>query len=103
MLVADYTKRKLLPEKQFADFKPPEPTIPTSIGHHAEWIEACKTGGATTCPFRYSGVLTETVLLGNVSYRVGAKLDWDAKNLKATNCPEAERFLKREYRGGWTL
>ncbi len=103
MLVADYTKWKLLPEKQFADFEPPEPTIPASIGHHAEWIEACKNGGTTTCPFRYSGVLTETVLLGNVSYRIGSKLDWDAKNLKATNCPEAEQFLKREYRGGWTL
>ena len=103
MLVADYGRRQLLPEKQFADTKPPEPSIPDSIGLHAEWIEACKNGTATTCPFSYSGVLTETVLLGNVSYRVGAKLDWDAKNLKAANCPDAEQYLKREYRAGWTL
>jgi predicted dehydrogenase len=103
MLVADYSKRQLLPEKQFADFKPPKPSISDSIGHHAEWIHACKNGAATTCPFSYSGVLTEAVLLGNVSYRAGAKLDWDAKNLEATNCPEAEPYLKREYRAGWTL
>jgi hypothetical protein len=43
------------------------------------------------------------VLLGNVAYRTGQKLQWDAKNLKATNCSEADRFIRREYRKGWTL
>ena len=67
-----------------------EPTIPDSIGHHEEWIEACKTGGPTTCNFDYSGALTEAVLLGNVAYRAGKKLQWDAVQLKAANCPEAD-------------
>ena len=58
---------------------------PNSIGHHKEWVEACKTGGPTTCNFDYSGALTEAVLLGNVAYRPGKPLDWDAKNLQATN------------------
>ncbi len=43
------------------------------------------------------------MLLGNVAYRVGQKIEWDAANLKATNCPEAEKYLRREYRKGWTL
>jgi len=103
MLLANYGKHQLLPEADFAGFKPPEPTIPRSIGHHQEWIQACKTGEPTTCNFAYSGPLTETVLLGNVSYRVQSKLEWDAQNLKATNCPEADKFIKREYREGWTL
>jgi hypothetical protein len=103
MLLANYSKRLLLPESQFADFEPPEPTIPPSIGHHREWIVACKTGSPTTCNFDYSGPLTEAVLLGNVSYRAGSKLEWDAKNLKATNCPEADPLIRREYRQGWTL
>ena len=30
-------------------------------------------------------------------------LTWDAKNLRATNEPEAERFLRKEYRKPWTL
>jgi len=103
MLIADYGRRKLLPENKFADFEPPEPFIPNSIGHHREWIEACKTGGPTTCNFDYSGAVTETVLLGNVSYRTGQRIEWDAKNLKATNCPEADKYIRREYRKGWTL
>ena len=103
MLLADYTRRQLYPEAKFAEYQPPEQTIPASIGHHAEWIEACKTGGPTTCNFNYSGALSEAVLLGNVAYRAGAKLEWDAKALKATNCPAADKYLRREYRQGWEL
>jgi hypothetical protein len=55
-------------------------------------------------PFRLQrGALTEAVLLGNVSYRLGKPLTWDAKNLRATNEPEAEKYLRHEYRPPWTL
>ena len=103
MLLSGYGKWKLLPESRFSDFQPPERTIPDSIGHHKEWLVACKTGSPTTCNFDYSGALTEAVLLGNVAYRVGRKLQWDAVSLKATNCPEAAPYIKRPYREGWTL
>ena len=103
MMAADYGSYKLYPQSDFADFKPPEPTIPNSIGHHAEWIRAGKTGSTTTCNFDYSGALTEAVLLGNVAYRTGKKLVWDPMKLKATNCPDAYQFIQREYRKGWTL
>jgi len=103
MLLADYTRHILLPEKQFADFQPPEPSIPASIGHHEEWIRACKTGEPTTCRFDYSGPLTETVLLGLVSYKAGEAIAWDAENLESTNSGKAEALLRRPYRKGWTL
>ncbi len=104
MLLAGYTARKLLPEKEFEGFVPPKPTIRDSVGHHKEWVEACKSGDLkTTCNFDYAGALTEAVLLGAVSYRVGKPLEWDAKDLKATNCPEAEKYLRRQYRKPWTL
>ena len=103
MLLADYNRRMLLPESAFAGFQPPEPTIPNSIGHHKEWIEACKSGGPTTCNFDYSGALAEAALLGSVAYRTGRQLDWDAENLKATNCPEADPYINRKYREGWSL
>jgi len=103
MLIADYNQHQLLPEEKFADFERPDPFIPDSIGHHREWIEACKTGGPTTCNFNYSGALTEAALLCNVALRTGRKLTWDARNLKAIGCPEADKFIRREYRKGWTL
>src|SRR5262249_53071295 len=103
MLIADYGKHKLLPEDKFTDFQPPKPFIDNSIGHHKEWVEACKNGGKSTCNFSYSGALTEALLLGTVSYRLGKPLTWDAKNLRATNEPAADRFLRKEYPKEWAL
>ncbi|QDU64017.1 Inositol 2-dehydrogenase [Planctomycetes bacterium Pan216] len=102
-LFADYGKRMLLPVEKFGSFTPPQPSIPKSVGHHQEWINACKTGSPTTCNFDYAGRLTETVLLGTVAYRTGKKLEWDAEKLTATNAPEARDFLTKEYRKGWIL
>ncbi len=103
MLIADYGKHQLLPEEKFAGFRPPAPFIPDSIGHHREWAEACKTGGPTTCNFDYSGALTEAALLCNVALRTGRKINWDAENLKAIGCPEADKFIRQQYRNGWSL
>ncbi len=101
MLIAEYGKFKLYPGEKFADVK--RPKLPKGLPHAQEWVKACKTGSPTGCHFGYSGPLTETVLLGTVAHRVGKKLQWDPVNLKATNCPEADRFIRREYRKGWTI
>ncbi len=103
MLVSSYDKHLLLPEKGFVDFKRPEPFIAKSIGHHAEWIHACKTGDPTTCNFQYAGWLTEANHLGNVAYRAGQKLEWNSAELRATNTHAADKFIRREYRAGWQL
>jgi predicted dehydrogenase len=105
VLLADYGRHVLLPEKDFKDFKRPVPTIPNSIGHHQEWVEAClkEDPTATTCNFEYSGVLAETVLLGAVSYRCDEPLEWNAKEMKADNTKAAEKFIRKEYRKGWEL
>jgi len=103
MLLADYRRRVLLPEADFLGFEPPKPFIPSSIVHHREWIETCMYGGRTTCYFDYGDLLTEAVLLGNVAYRVGKKIEWDSKNLKVLNAPEADQFLKPPHREGWFL
>jgi hypothetical protein len=103
MLLADYGRHTLLPEASYADFTPPEPFIPASLGHHAEWLHACKTGAPTTCNFEYAGWLTEANHLGNVAYRTGKKLEWDPVALQATNAPEAAQFIRREYREPWKL
>ena len=103
MLLVDYTRRVLLPEAKFAGYKAPKATIPESPGHWREWVAACKTGSPTGANFDYAGALTEAMLLGNVAFRAGQRIEWDAANLKAANCPEAAKFIRREYRKGWTL
>lgn len=103
MLFANYGSYKLLPEEKFSDFKPPAQSIPKSIGHHEEWIQACKTGSPTTCNFDYSGALTEAVLLGNIAYRTGKTVQWDAKSLRSPNCPEADALVSKDYRKGWEV
>jgi len=102
-LVADYGKHLLLPAEKFKDYKRPERSIAPSLGHHKEWIHAAKTGAPTLCNFEYSGALIENNLLGNVAYRSGKKLEWDAANLRASNHADASRFIQKEYRSGWDI
>jgi predicted dehydrogenase len=95
---------RLIPESRNQEYKRPPATLPRSIGHHKEWIAACKGGPPPRSNFDFAGPLTEAVLLGSVCIRNGgAKLLWDAPNLKFTNNPEANQFLQYEYRKGWTL
>ena len=95
---------RLLPEDRFVDFKGPMPSLQRAPnGPYREWIEACKGGPACLSDFDYAGRLTEFVLLGNVALRVGKKIEWDAKRMRAKNCPEADQYIRREYRKGWEL
>jgi len=102
-IISDYDRHQLGPLERFADHVPPKPSIPTSIGHHAEWIQAVKQGTPTTCPFEYSAALTETVLLGNVAYRSVASFEWDGDRLETVGAPDAQELLRRPYRDGWEL
>ena len=103
MLLSDYRKHVLLPEDDFRDFEPPEPFLPVPTGHHEEWLAACRGEGTTGSPFSYAGPLTEANHLGNVAYRVGKKIRWDREKMQCTGCPEAEPFLRRTPREGWSL
>jgi predicted dehydrogenase len=94
---------RLIPEAKMQAYQKPQKTLPRSIGHRQEWIEACKGGKAAGANFNYAGPLTETVLLGNIALRTGEKLYWDSENLKVTNVPEANNHIHREYRKGWSL
>lgn len=102
MMFADYSKYRLFPRSDFEGFEPPPQTIAPSVGHHQEWLNACRDGSATTCNFDYSGPLTETVLLGNVAYRSGTKFQWDGANLKADSS-DAQKLVSKEYRAGWEV
>jgi len=101
MLLCDFTKRRLFPREKFADFQPLPRTLPDSPGFHQEWIQACKGGPAATCNFDYSGPLSETVILGNVAYRVGHEFAWNGAKLEAPGSDDVKRYLQDPYRKGW--
>lgn len=103
MLLADYNRLRLFPEKDFANHPAPGRWITDSPGQHEEWIAAIKGGSPTLCHFGYGAELTEVGLLGNVAYRTGKPLDWDVAGMRATNAPEADRFIRHEYAEGWQL
>ncbi|MBD3289696.1 twin-arginine translocation signal domain-containing protein [candidate division KSB1 bacterium] len=97
---------RLIPETFMKQYDRPEKTIPRSPGIHEEWIEAIKADKKSTTDFSYSGPLTEMMLLGNIAIRCKDKntvLEWDADKMEVTNLPEANEFLQREYREGWSL
>ncbi|UCD51756.1 MAG: Gfo/Idh/MocA family oxidoreductase, partial [Phycisphaerales bacterium] len=96
---------RLIPEAKMKAYKRPPKTLPRSIGHHNEWIKACKEGTPTRSAFdTFAGPLTEAVLLGTVCVRAGGeRLLWDSANLKVTNSEKANEYLHYAYRKGWTL
>lgn len=80
-------------------------TIPRVPNEDVEWLDAIKNNNPDQplSNFKRSGPFSEVVLLGNVAIRSGKKIEWDSKNLRVTNVPEANAYIKRDYRDGWGL
>jgi len=100
-LIAGMDTFRLYPEEKFADIR--RPKVPRIGSHFDDWFEGCKTGRPTGTRFDYSGPLAETVLLGVVAHRAGQKIEWDARRMEVTNVPTANRYVRRENRGGWII
>jgi hypothetical protein len=105
LLFTHYFEHVLLPAEKFKHFKAPKPTIPDTIGIAHEFVMASLKNDPSiaSVPFSYGALMTETALLGCVSFRANKPLEWDAATMKIKNAPEAEKFLKIDYRPGWTL
>jgi hypothetical protein len=95
---------RLLPQSLNREYKRPPKTLPrVSVSHEMDWVRACKSGEPAGSHFGYSGPLTEICLLGNIAKRMDARIEWDADNMKVTNLPEANQYVRGEYRKGWSL
>ncbi|WP_406693989.1 Gfo/Idh/MocA family oxidoreductase [Singulisphaera sp. Ch08] len=104
--VNDYgAEHVLLPKDKFADVKLPEPTLPRTKNHFGEWVEGIKDNDPKKpmSNFDYAGRLTETVLLGVVALRVGGKIEWDPAAMKVKNNSDADQYIKRDYRKGFSI
>jgi predicted dehydrogenase len=96
-------KNVLMPEGRFRDFQAPPKTLPRTIGHYKEWVEACKTGSPTNCDFDFGSRMTEIALLGKMAARAARPLEYDATVPAITNDAEANGWIKAKYRSGWAL
>jgi predicted dehydrogenase len=107
LLHENYGKNpRVFPEALRAEAAAVPPTYPRiTVSHEMNWVEACKGRGEASCPFAYAAPLTEVMLLGVVALRAGqgVRIDYDAAAMRITNVPDANRFLTREYRAGWSL
>jgi len=95
---------RLIPEERMKAYKQPSKKLPRSAGNLREWLDASK--GSKQKPgasFEFSGLVTETLLLGNVALQSGDRVIWDRADMKAVNLPAAERYIRPVYRQGWTL
>ena len=76
-------------------------SLPRTRDHGQEWLDACRGEGETFSDFDIGGKLTEIGLAGVVGLRAGQTLDWDGDKMKATNLPQADRFIHTPYRTKW--
>src|SRR5436305_4661614 len=92
---------RLIPKAKMDAYKQPPKTLPRSSGNEREWLDACKGGKVKPGGnFEFSGLVTETLLLGNVASRSGQKLTWDRANV-IVNVEAAQKFVRPERRAGW--
>ncbi|NQU52999.1 MAG: Gfo/Idh/MocA family oxidoreductase [Bacteroidetes bacterium] len=91
----------LLPQSKFKNHR-----IPgfSERNHYHHFVDACLGGENTESHFAQSGPMTEAILLGTVAIRVpGEKLEWDNINMKFPNYPDADKYISRIYRDGWSV
>lgn len=94
---------QLLPASRWEDYTLPAPILPRSPGHYRDWIRACKDGSPACSNFSLAGPFAEWVTLGAIAYRFKGRLEYDAATHRFTNKPEANQYLKPEFRKGWEL
>jgi predicted dehydrogenase len=92
---------QLFPAAKFKGYRRPK-LAPRNHYHH--WIDACRGKAETAAGFDYAGALTEVILLGTVALRCpDRELAWDPGQMKITNVPQANQYIRRRYRSGWTV
>ncbi|MBZ5581587.1 MAG: Gfo/Idh/MocA family oxidoreductase [Acidobacteriia bacterium] len=90
----------LLPASRWADYKLPPQMIPRGVNHQQDWIRACKGGAPGVSQFPVTSKYLEWLALGTIAQEVSGKLVWDARNMRFSNSPEANKRLTPFTRRG---
>ena len=109
-IVADFGSRLIIPFGNTADLtyyesRTEDELLPDLGNFQKQWTEACRNGkpSETACNFKYSADMIETMCLGLAAFRAGGKLEYDPVAGKITNNKDANQFLTKPYRDGWTI
>ena len=98
--------RLLVSNEEWEEFQknPPEKTI-KRVKEEApvdEWLNAIKNNSLPGSHFGYGAELTEMALVGVLAQRFAAKIEYDADNMKITNRPDIDVYIKESTREGWS-
>jgi hypothetical protein len=94
----------VVPREKMNEIQQPPRSLPRPKNIMLDFLDACREGQKeTAASFDYGAQLTEFSLLGNLAQYagVGRKVEWDGPNMKVTNIPELNKWLKFPYRPGW--
>ena len=97
-------KMHIVPWQKMRETPAPPKTLPRPKPIFTDFLDAVRAGRTETAvSFDYGTRLTEFAILGNLAMHVGPgkKVTWDGPNMKVTNLPELNRWVKREPRKGW--
>ncbi|MBM4042507.1 MAG: Gfo/Idh/MocA family oxidoreductase [Planctomycetes bacterium] len=103
-LHTDYGTHKLVPEADpNATLELPKPSIPPSVGHHRELLDAIKTRQQPSCNVAYHHRVNVPCCLANLSYKIGRSIQFDPVKEAILGDEEAARTAVPAYREPWTL
>ncbi|MFN8357410.1 MAG: Gfo/Idh/MocA family oxidoreductase [Spirosomataceae bacterium] len=71
--------------------------------HTRNWLECIRERKDPNCTIEMGRDAAVVAHLGNIAYRTGRKLEWDAAKRTFKNDLESNKFLKPTYRSPWEL
>ncbi|WP_234736595.1 Gfo/Idh/MocA family protein [Tellurirhabdus bombi] len=66
-----------------------------------DFLDAINTKRTPICDIEIGHRSTNVSLLGMLSYKLGRSVAWDGEKEQILNDPEANKLLRRDYRGEW--
>ncbi|HET9486870.1 MAG TPA: Gfo/Idh/MocA family oxidoreductase [Chryseosolibacter sp.] len=103
-LICDYNSRSItINGETMEDIPSVGKTLPRSPGHQQNFVDAVKSRKQPESNLEYVRDMTLPMHLAVISWRLGRKLEWNAKNEKFVGDKEANGLLSREYRKKWDL
>jgi predicted dehydrogenase len=103
-LICDYNSRSItINGETVTDIPSVEQSITRSPGHQQNFIDSVKSRKQPESNLPYVREMTMPMHLALTSWRLGRKLNWNAKKEKFRKDKEANKYLAREYRAKWKL